>query len=694
MNRSQRIYLDTSIENTDKYIKIRLEQNIDTLEFLSMSLSTSDVYQDFNADYGVLVGRVIANAGIGIPNAKISIFIPLAEEDYTNSDVLSVYPYKTPRDKNNLGKRYNLLPRVGIPDPTTGIIYPKQPFGSFPIKPEIVTNSTFLDVYKKYYKYTAVTNDAGDYMIFGVPIGTQTVHMSVDITDIGKYSMTPAAMVVNLGYSPNLFAENNTIIKPSDNLDDLPNIETHEISVDVIPFWGDAENFEIGITRQDFRIRATLVNTFTVFGSVFTDGDHSRWGTQFNGGDQKDHAAAQFHRISDDAWTNSGIASKRTGKVTETVYYYPPEISDAEITQGAPGLAAKMKILDPSEYTFYKREGDFVLIINCNRDKVVTDTLGNEVPVANDYNGGMFTTFKGYITFEIQPDDLKLQPNGDIRGHTTYPLRMKIKVPQSAGSNSSFNKDDNDANTIRWKNQHMVFRTNTIYSVAKFHGIVFDNRGDLVQSNPLNSSTGFFSCDYKNRLGQDPFWTSGIILTDTNINADENENREKEFPYNGTTDESHVRAFGGNWLNFSLYLPQFNYVTASAAFGDDNIKVSSNLTRNSNSNFYTSNNNQLIGAYMTNTKWYGRSDLHWTSFIEVPKTDILYMNSIASKGLKLSSTTLASLDGKYKNGASGCPYNGGRLNGIPTNAIDPNTYYYKGIEDSNCIEFFVSLGLV
>ena len=119
-------------------------------------------------------------------------------------------------------------------------------------------------------------------MIFGVPIGTQTVHMSVDITDIGKYSMTPAAMVTNLGYSPNLFTDNNAKIKPSKDLDDLPNIETQEISVDIIPFWGDTTNFIIGITRQDFRIRATLVNTFTIFGSSFTDGDNAMWGENHN----------------------------------------------------------------------------------------------------------------------------------------------------------------------------------------------------------------------------------------------------------------------------------------------------------------------------------------------------------------------------------------------------------------------------
>jgi hypothetical protein len=160
-----------------------------------MELGVNDVYQNFNEDYGVLVGRVLANGGVGIPNAKISVFIPLDSTDANIGEIASIYPYTQPTDKNSDGKRYNLLPRVSQIDPNTGVSSPKQPFGSFPIKPELVTNSEFLDVYKKYYKYTALTNKAGDYMIFGVHVGTQTIHLSVDITDIGQYSMTPAAMV-------------------------------------------------------------------------------------------------------------------------------------------------------------------------------------------------------------------------------------------------------------------------------------------------------------------------------------------------------------------------------------------------------------------------------------------------------------------------------------------------------------------
>jgi len=80
---------------------------------------------------------------------------------------------------------------------------------------------------------------------------------------------------ITAGYSPNLFTDFGNAIKESKDLNDLPNIETQEISVDIIPFWGDVKNFDIGITRQDFRIRATLSSDFIIFGTTMTMGE---WG--------------------------------------------------------------------------------------------------------------------------------------------------------------------------------------------------------------------------------------------------------------------------------------------------------------------------------------------------------------------------------------------------------------------------------
>lgn len=262
MNKSQRIEFKTG--NTDNMqIKVHLEQDVDTIDFLSMNITTEEAYRDFNSDYGVLIGRVTANVNQGVPNAKISVFIPLTDEDALDKTICSLYPYKTPRDVNTEGKRYNLLPRVLCTNPSISIAkYPSQAFGSFPIKEEIVTNTSLMNVYEKYYKHTTKTNDNGDYMIFGVPVGAQIVHMSVDITDICEYSVNPLLMMSCLGYSPTLFTDDiPPLIKPNNNLKDLPNIELQEISVDVIPFWGDKENFNIGLTRQDFKIPSSIPDT-------------------------------------------------------------------------------------------------------------------------------------------------------------------------------------------------------------------------------------------------------------------------------------------------------------------------------------------------------------------------------------------------------------------------------------------------
>lgn len=693
MNKSQRIYLstgDTGNDSQDKYIKVKLEQNIETLEFMSLSIGTADAYQNFNADYGVLVGRVIANNGIGIPNAKISIFIALTDEDAENSDIYSVYPYKTPRDENNEGKRYNLLPRVAKKDPDTGLITPKQPFGGFPIKEEIVGNEPFLNVYKKYYKYTALTNNAGDYMIFGVPIGTQVVHMSTDITDIGIYSMNPAAMVTNLGYSENLFTDNNTKIKPSKFLDDLPNIDTQEISVDVVPFWGDVENFEIGITRQDFKIKAELIANFSIFGSVFTDAYKARWAQNYEDDNVK-YAIEQLYRIYNGT-PNADINSKRIADITEKIYYYPNDVTDAVISAGGNNLAAKMLVLDESQYTIHKNAGEFVFIINCNRRKIIVDESGNDVVVPDDYSGGIYTEFKGFITLEITEESLTT-PNQNFSNtigedkHSVTVFRTKIKIPQHAARNQGFQRSGYDDN---WRNYHHTFESGKIYSIAKFNGLVYNHSG----SADSDANNGFENSDGINLLKTDPYWNPGVIRTGGD------DNTSYEFPTNGGIGSSgSVEGFGSNWLNFSIHLPNIGYIFEKK-FGNmrantyfQNFDGSWNLE-------FTQNNSNLIGATETNNKWYLRSDLHWTDFIEVPDTDIKILNDLSKKGFDSNESTfdVNTLTGDYRNGNTApswggtpCPMNGGKINGIPTNSKDSKYYFYKGFDTADSIKLVASV---
>ena len=93
----------------DQNLTFELKQDFDLLEVLSLSLRQHDVYTRMCSDFGVIVGRVIVNNGFGVPNCKVSVFIPLEEGE--NDVIKELYPFKQPFDKGSDGTRYNLLSR-------------------------------------------------------------------------------------------------------------------------------------------------------------------------------------------------------------------------------------------------------------------------------------------------------------------------------------------------------------------------------------------------------------------------------------------------------------------------------------------------------------------------------------------------------------------------------------------------------
>lgn len=615
MSNTKKIKLDLYNKNVDKFIKVNITQNVDFLNVLSLELNTKDFYQSFNSDYGVLIGRVNANNGIGIPNAKVSIFIPLAEEDKNDPEIRTLYPYDNPETKNVDGKRYNLLPRVAEYDENRLGYYPKQPFGSFPIKPEIITNKNLLNVYKKYYKFSTVTNENGDYMIFGAPIGLHTVHMSVDITDIGKYSMSPHIMSTELGYSSNFFTNNKSKIKESNDLDDLPHIETQDISVNIRPFWGDKENFEIGLTRQDFRIRAELVNTFTVFGSAFTDGSKSIWGSKnFESAERDIRDLYRLHHIpeeesgEEEEGVSGGVSldynmsseSKRPGKITEQIFYFPNTLTDEQIESYLglniydPFYGSEYNLLPETQYTSLKRDGNFVYIIACNRKRIIINEEGEEEEISPNEPQGIFTEFKGFFTFDIDQRDTSIDLSNiflykdNENDYQLSPIRGRVKIPQYAELGESFcleyptveEFNDNEtaiALTSRWRKQHKTFKGGKFYTISKFHPTVKNNVPDLditddkekfLMTHQYIDENGFLrwvysddsngEADILNDLTitheSDPWYTPGLISRryvedDFIVNATQNLN-----------EDSTLNVFGANWLNFGLYLPQIGHL--------------------------------------------------------------------------------------------------------------------------------------
>ena len=259
-NRSLRI--KTDIGNSQN-INVNLTQDYDTFEILSLKVEGQGVYKLHNSNYGVVVGRVLANDGFGVPNAKISIFIEAKFDESITNTMAQIYPFSMTSDVNYTGKRYNLLP-----DDEVDVCH--QVVGSFPNKTYLLDNDVLLEVFDKYYKYTTRTNNSGDYIICGVPTGNQKLHMDLDLSDCGILSQRPRDFVYK-GYTIEQF-ENPNQFKVSDDLNSLSQIISQDQSINVIPFWGNENEAEsIGITRADINISFKFEPTCIFMGCIAGD---------------------------------------------------------------------------------------------------------------------------------------------------------------------------------------------------------------------------------------------------------------------------------------------------------------------------------------------------------------------------------------------------------------------------------------
>lgn len=268
MGDSYRIRTEVGVNHT---INLQLNQDFEFLEILSLKIQQTEIYNRNCADYGVLVGRVTANNGFGIPNARVSLFIPVSSIDESNSTIQSIYPYKSPSDKNEDGYRYNLLPYEKS--------YEKHAAtGTFPSRNDVLTATTASEIYDKYFKFTAKTNESGDYMIFGLPLGFQRVVMDVDLSDIGEFSLTPQDLI-RMGMATESQVAGDTF-KTSTDLNSLPQIINIVKSCEIAPLWGDPTLCQIAVNRVDFDLRddanIDIQPTAVFMGSIFSSVEKER----------------------------------------------------------------------------------------------------------------------------------------------------------------------------------------------------------------------------------------------------------------------------------------------------------------------------------------------------------------------------------------------------------------------------------
>ena len=407
-NKSYRIRTEVG---QDKSLYFKLDQKFDILEILSLKLRQEGLYKLHTSDYGVIVGRVLANNGFGIPNAKVSVFIQISDEDIRRNEILGLYSFNTTRDKDADGIRYNLLPDTSVNECHKAV-------GTFPSKTMVLDNDIVLEVFDKYFKFTTKTNESGDYMLFGVPTGNQTVHVDLDLSDIGLLSQRPRDFVYK-GYTIEQF-ENPNQFKGDGDLNGLSQIFSQDSMVEVIPFWGDNNEGLVGISRNDMNIQFKFEPTCVFMGSVVSDNSS-------NGFSKKcvpTNAMGNMDELVTGNGTIEMIRKKPDGSVEEF------QIQGNQLING---------------------NGVWCYQIPMNLDYMKTDEYGNMVPTDNPEEG---IPTRARVRFRVSMQDFE-------ENVSNY-FRAKVLVPHNPQDNGELDYAfgsgtlDSSYRDIFWNNVYTV----------------------------------------------------------------------------------------------------------------------------------------------------------------------------------------------------------------------------------------------
>lgn len=460
-NKTHKTYrIRTKISEEPSVINLQLNQTYDMFEILSLKLDQKNAYKYYESDYGIIVGRVVANGNFGVPNAKISVFIEV-EDDETLKNRL-IYNFTSVQDVDNDGVRYNTLP-----DYVDNICH--QDVGTFPNKRLVLDNDDVLEMFDKYWKYTTTTNESGDYMLYGIPTGNQKLHVDVDLSDIGVLSQRPRDMVYK-GYNINQFESPNKF-KESTNLNSLAQIYTQDRGVYVYPYWGETnENGDnIAITRCDIQLEYKFEPTAIFIGSIVTDKGNNAINQGCNG-------------------------STNVGRMSDLV------AGEGSIEMIRKTIDNKVEEFQIKGNRLIDGDGVWCYQIPMNLDYVMTDEFGNIVPT-DDPSRGIPTRTR--VRFRISVDETVndgsarkrckyLVPNNPRIHNVDYPkFTETLNVDYEFGSAT----EDENYRDLFWNNVYTVknyipkLQKNNSETNRKHTGIKWTNHSGDNNPMPFNSLT-------------------------------------------------------------------------------------------------------------------------------------------------------------------------------------------------------------
>lgn len=424
---SIRIPIDLK-NNTNEVVRVKLDQEFESLDVLSLKITSSDAYRRMCSDFGVIVGRVTINNGFGVENAKVSVFVPITADDANRPEITALYPYKDVMDTNELGVRYNLLPRLRNNNPSHRAV------GNFPDITDFSQYPVTVEIFEKYYKYTTVTNISGDYMIFGVPLGTQRITMDFDLFDTKSLEITAndlaqqtslAQAVKDIKTAINNQNINGDIsgfiydgygnyqVDPVIDISSMPNIFNGTKTINVAPFWGDNNFCDVGITRCDFKIPYVYQPTAIFFGYL---NSVSHW--------YSINKEYKYLKIGNsDEHPEILAVDTAKGYLTGDLYPYKEPVV-VVYKLGGDGVSRERV----GVYNCSKDTGIFKIALPMYTDLYTTNEFGDLIPT-KDNKIGIAT--KGYYTFEFYETSEIWYDRREAQGGYNNRILPGFRVPAS-----------------------------------------------------------------------------------------------------------------------------------------------------------------------------------------------------------------------------------------------------------------------
>jgi hypothetical protein len=248
-------------------------------------------------------------------------------------------------------------------------------------------------------------------MIFGVPTGSQRLHVDIDLSDIGMLSQRPRDMVYK-GYNINQFESPNKF-KQDTNLNSLAQIISQDLGLYVYPYWGDTSETDdnIAVTRADINVDYKFEPTCVFMGSIITDTGSNAIG-------------------------KNCTSTEKIGKMSELI------AGEGSIEMIRKNIDGKVEEFQVKGNRVIDGDGVWCYQIPMNLDYIMTDEFGNIVPSDNPEKGIPTRT---RVRFRISVDDAPDDNTARKRCRYLVPNNPRLDeelYPNTFSGESSVSGDD------------------------------------------------------------------------------------------------------------------------------------------------------------------------------------------------------------------------------------------------------------